>query len=89
MLEYSMFDKLPFRSQAETLAKDGTFVAQRQHNNWTVTLYSLNDSFVELWTGEQVQVFSTFKKSAKALAILEPYAEAIDIKEVLSLLKQQ
>ena len=85
MQEYSMFERLPFRSQEEALAKGGTMLAQRKHNSWTVTLYALNNSFVELWSGETLQVYSTFKKSANALAILEPYADEVDVGDVLDL----
>jgi hypothetical protein len=82
MLEHSMFERLPLRSQAETLAKFGTILAQRKFNSWTVTLYTLNDAFVEVWAGEEAQVISTFKKSANGLAVLEPYLEEIDVREV-------
>jgi len=85
MLEYSMFERLPFRSQAEFLAKDGTILAQRNYNNWTVTLYALHHSFVEVWTGNEVQVISTFKDSANAVAILEPYIDAIDVEQIRDL----
>ncbi len=84
MLEYSMFERLPFRSQAESLAKDGTILAQRTYNNWTVTLYTLQHSFVELWQGEQVQVISTFKASANVVAILDPYIDAIDVQDIVN-----
>lgn len=80
-----MFERLPLRSQAETLAKDGIILAQRRYNNWTVTLYTLNNAFVELWTGEEAQVISTFKKSANAMAVLEPYLGEVDVREVLGL----
>ena len=74
MLEYSMFERLPFRSQEEAIAREGTLLAQRLHNGYTVSLYALKDSFVELWSGEELQVYSSFKKTANASAILEPYA---------------
>ncbi|MDX5436309.1 MAG: hypothetical protein LPK03_03905 [Pontibacter sp.] len=83
MLEHSMFERLPLRNQAEALAQDGTILAQRKFNNWTVTLYTLNNFFVELWAGEEAQVISTFKKSAKSVAVLEPYLDTIDVREVL------
>lgn len=79
-----MFERLPFRSQAESLAKDGTVLAQRSYNDWIVTLYALNNSFVELWTGKEAQVISTFKKSANAVAILEPYIDDIDVQDFLN-----
>ncbi|WP_242929337.1 hypothetical protein [Pontibacter vulgaris] len=83
MLEYSMFDRLPFRSQTETLAKHGTLLARRSYNNWTVTLYTLNNSFVEVWSGNEIEVMSSFKNSANAIAILEPYTDAIDVQDFL------
>ena len=79
-----MFERLPFRSQAESLAKDGTVLAQRKYNNWEVTLYSLNGIFVELWAGKEAQVISTFKKSANAVAVLDPYIDDIDVQDFLS-----
>ncbi|WP_299754741.1 hypothetical protein [uncultured Pontibacter sp.] len=85
MLEHSMFERLPLRSQAETLAKEGTLLAQRKFNSWTVKLYTLNNTFVELWTGEEAQVISTFKTSASAVAVLEPYLGEVDVREVLGL----
>jgi hypothetical protein len=83
MLEHSMFERLPLRSQAETLAKEGTILAQRQFKSWTVTLYTLNHVFVEVWTGQEAQVISTFRKSANALAVLEPYVEGLDVQRML------
>jgi hypothetical protein len=82
MLEYSMFERLPLRSQTDALAKDGTILAQRNYNNWTVTLYALHNSFVERWHGNDMEVISTFKESANPIAILEPYVEAIDIQSL-------
>lgn len=82
MLEYSMFERLPFRSQAEVIAKAGTIVASRNYKQWHVTLFELDNRFVELWTGEKVQVFSTFKDSASKIAIFEPYLDAVDVQEL-------
>lgn len=79
MLEYSMFERLPFRSQIEALTTHGTLLAQRRYNTWTVTLYVVNGAFVELWSGKEAEVISTFKKSANALDVLEPYVEGIDV----------
>ncbi|MDX5417686.1 MAG: hypothetical protein LPK09_00615 [Hymenobacteraceae bacterium] len=79
MLEFTMFERLPIRSQAETLAKEGTVIAQRQHKGLTVTLYTLYNGFVELWSGNHVQVYSTFKETAKAGDILEPYLDTLEV----------
>lgn len=84
MLEYSMFERLPLRSQLESLAKDGTVLAQRRYNKWTVTLYSLNNSLVERWAGKEVEVISTFKKTTNAVAILEPYIDDIDVEDFMN-----
>lgn len=83
MLEYSLFERLPFRSQAEALAKDGIVLAQRNYNNYTVTLYSLHNNLVELWSGEKAQVITTFKGSANPVAILESYVDKIDIQDFI------
>ncbi|MCX2740343.1 hypothetical protein [Pontibacter anaerobius] len=80
-----MFERLPLRSQAETLAKEGTILAQRQFNSWTVTLYTLNNKFVEVWTGEEAQVISTFKSLANPMTVLEPYLDGVNVEEVLGL----
>ena len=84
MQEYSMFERLPLRSQAEVLAKDGTVLAQRRFNGWTVTLYALHSTFVERWSGKEAEVYSTFKKSADAVTVLEPYLDAIDVQDLLN-----
>lgn len=83
MLEFSMFERLPFRSQTEALAKDGTLIAQRRFKEWTVTLYTLNHTFVELWAGKEAVVISTFKKTANAADVLEPYVAHIDVKGMM------
>lgn len=78
-----MFERLPFRSQTESLAKEGIILAQRRHNGWQVTLYSLNGLFVELWAGKEAQVISTFKKTANAVAVLDPYIDDIDVQDFM------
>lgn len=82
MQEYSMFERLPFRSQKEIIARDGTLLARRRYNNWLVTLYETDHAFVELWSGEEVQVYTSFKKSASAIAIYEPYINQIDVRDL-------
>ncbi|SIT76847.1 hypothetical protein [Pontibacter indicus] len=73
MLEYSMFERLPYRSQREALKKEGTLIAQRQVNGYTIRLYTIGHTFVEVWTGTEAEVVTTFKKSANVMAVLEPY----------------
>ncbi|MBD1397550.1 hypothetical protein H9Q13_10260 [Pontibacter sp. JH31] len=83
MLEFSLFEKLPERSQAETLATEGIRIAQRQYNGLTVTLYTLHGRFVELWAGNSMEVISTFQAYVKAFAVLEPYTADIDMSQML------
>ncbi|MHC2991648.1 hypothetical protein OB13_08635 [Pontibacter sp. HJ8] len=84
MLEYSWFERLPLRSQTETLARDGIVLAQRRVNNWTVTLYDLNNTYVEVWAGQEAQVISTFRKAVSAMAVLEPYMENMEAVDWIS-----
>lgn len=78
-----MFHKLPSWSQVEVLAKNGTVLAQRRHKEWAITLYSLNNYFVELWVKKELEVVGSFHKSANPLAILEPYMDTIDVQDFL------
>ncbi|PVY37938.1 hypothetical protein [Pontibacter virosus] len=86
MLEYSMFERLPYRSQREALKKEGTLIARRQVNGYTILLYVIGHTFVEVWTGTEAEVVSTFKKTADALAVLEPYANEVDIRQLIDTL---
>ncbi|QCR22698.1 hypothetical protein [Pontibacter sp. SGAir0037] len=83
MLEFSMFKRLPLWSQAEVLMKEGTMVAQRQHLEWEITLYQLNNHFVELWSGKGLRVVGSFHQEAPALQVLDPYTDAIDVQHLL------
>ena len=77
-----MFNRLPTWSQVEVLVTKGTLVAQRQHNEWSITLFSINEYFVELWTNQHFQVVGSFQKTAKPLDILEPYIVFMDVKDL-------
>ena len=68
-----MFERLPYRSQREALKKEGTLIAQRQVNGYTILLYTIGHTFVEVWTGTEAEVVTTFKKTANVMAVLEPY----------------
>lgn len=73
MHEFNMFEKLPLRRQAEVIAQNGTVLSQRRYGKWVVTLYDINNSFVEHWAGGDSQVYCTFKKPTDAMAVYEPY----------------
>jgi len=77
-----MFNRLPTWSQVEVLAKQGTVVAQRQHNDWTITLYVINDYFVERWVKQQLEIVGSFHQSAKPLDILEPYIDYLEVPDL-------
>lgn len=81
-----MFERLPYRSQREALKKEGTLIARRQVNGYTILLYVIGHTFVEVWTGTEAEVVSTFKKTADALAVLEPYANEVDIRQLIDTL---
>ncbi len=81
-----MFERLPYRSQRETLKREGTLVASRMVNGYTISLYTLGHTFVEVWSGTEVEVVSTFKHSANAMAVLEPYTQQVDIDHLLRML---
>ncbi len=81
-----MFERLPYRSQREALKKEGTLIARRQVNGYTILLYTLGHTFVEVWTGAEAEVVSTFKQTASAMAVLEPYADEVDIRQLISTL---
>jgi len=83
VIEYSMFNRLPTWSQVEVLTKQGTVVTQRQHKDWTITLYVFNDYFVELWAKQNLEIVGSFKKSVKPLDILEPYIDYLDVPDLI------
>jgi len=85
MIEYPLFNRLPSWSQVEVLTKKGTVVAQRNHKDWNITLYTLNNFFVELWEKPNLEIIGSFHNSVNPLAILEPYTQDIQIEDFYSL----
>ena len=83
MFEYSMFHRLPVWSQVEVLAREGNLLAQRKLQDYTISLYCLDNYFVEVWTKEGLRISTSFRKSAKPLAILEPYLENLNFQDFL------
>ena len=81
MLEYSLFNQLPAWSQVEVLKTKGNAVAERQYKDWTISLFSLNNYFVELWVKPNLEIIGAFHRSVKPMAILEPYVEYLEIPE--------
>ncbi len=83
MLEYTLFHYLPLRNQVELLTRQGTALAQRNHKGWSITLYELNNYFVERWEKSGLEIIGTFKKSASPLSILEPYIDNMEVQSFL------
>ncbi|QHL89242.1 hypothetical protein GU926_18110 [Nibribacter ruber] len=81
MLEYSIFRKLPPWLQAQELAQKGAYLANRQHKDWTVQLFYIDQRFVEVWNRGPLQVVSTFYEPANALHVVEPYLGGLEMPE--------
>ncbi len=79
MFEYKLFNQLPAWSQVDVLNKNGTILAQRHHKDYTITLFHLNNYFVELWQKHGLEIIGTFHESVNPLTILEPYTESIHL----------
>lgn len=84
MTEYTLLQGLPAWSQADALAHQGTALAQRTYQDWTITLYAFNNYFVERWLKPELTIMGTFAKTAPSLAILEPYTNAIALQDFLN-----
>jgi hypothetical protein len=85
MLEYSLFRRLPVWSQVEELNRHGVLLARRELPGWKVALYSFNNYYVEVWSGKGVNIPATFKKTAGAITILEPYLDTLEAEDLLEL----
>lgn len=83
MLEYSMFERLPSWSQIEVLTRTGTPLAQRQHLDWTITLYTYQHHFVEVWSRDGLEIVTSFQQNANTLSILESYTEGMEVGDML------
>ena len=82
MIEYPLFNRLPSWSQVEVLTTKGTVVAHRNHKDWVITLYNLNNFFVELWVKPDLEIIGSFHSSVNAMKILEPYMEDIELQDI-------
>ena len=78
-----MFNRLPAGSKVEILATKGIILAKRQHLDYCITLFSLNNYFVELWKKEGMEIIGTFHSTVEAMAILEPYLDTLDLGTLL------
>jgi hypothetical protein len=83
MLEYNLFQRLPSWSQIEVLTRTGTLLAQREHRDWTITLYTFQHHFVEVWSRAELEIVTSFQRNVNALAILEPYTEQLEVEDLL------
>ncbi|GAB2534432.1 hypothetical protein GCM10027189_14390 [Rufibacter soli] len=46
-----------------------------------ITLFSLDNRLVEVWSRQELKIISSFKATALPLAIYEPYLKAIEVPE--------
>jgi hypothetical protein len=82
MIEYKVFQRLPSWSQVEVLTRTGTLLAQRHYLNWTITLYTFQHHFVEVWARENLDIVTSFRPSANTLEILEPYTDQMEVEDL-------
>ncbi|MFC6999927.1 hypothetical protein [Rufibacter roseus] len=82
MLEHALFERLPNWSQVEMLNRNGILLAQRAFNGSTVSLYALNDFFVERWSKNQVEVIGSFYRTANPMQIFEPYLNGVEVEGI-------
>ncbi|MHA6248373.1 hypothetical protein ACXYMU_10580 [Pontibacter sp. CAU 1760] len=83
MIEFSDFKQLPAWSQIDALQKEGIVLGQREHKAWTVTLYSMQQHFVELWQKEGLHVITSFRHDAATFSVAEPYLDQLDLRPLL------
>jgi len=84
MFEYTFFHQLPVWTQVEVLARKGNFLASRRHKDYTISLYFLDNYFVEVWAKGGLRISTSFKKTTRPLAILEPYLHQISVQDALN-----
>lgn len=85
MLAYHLFERLPSWSQIDVLHKSGTLLARRNHLDWTITLYSFQHQFVEVWCRNGLELVTSFQAQVNSVAILEPYTEGLELEAMLGL----
>ena len=85
MLAYHLFERLPSWSQIDVLRKSGTLLARRRHLDWTIPLYSFQHQFVEVWRRDGLELITSFRTQVNTMAILEPYAQDLEIGDLLDL----
>ncbi len=83
MFEYSLFHRLPVWSQVEVLTKKGNLLARRKHKDYTISLYHLDNYFVEVWTKAGLRIATSFRNTTKTITIMEPYLENITVQDLL------
>ncbi|QNF31531.1 hypothetical protein HUW51_01865 [Adhaeribacter swui] len=82
MFEHSLFYQLPLRNQVELLNRQGTAVAHRCHKGWNITLYAINNNFVERWEKNGLDIVASFKAETSAVTILEPYLDKLEVEPI-------
>ncbi|MFB9864284.1 hypothetical protein [Rufibacter immobilis] len=79
MLEHSLFHKLPPWRQAEIVEQKGMALAQRQFKDWSITLFSFEHRFLEVWAKPGTEVVTSFRPGAAYMDIIEPYMHGLPV----------
>ena len=69
------------------LNRQGNLISQRQHKDYTISLYHLDHYFVEVWSKGGLRIATSFRETTRAISILEPYLENHEIIRLLEQLK--
>lgn len=81
MFEHSLFHKLPPKNQAELLEKKGIVLTKRHLNGWAITLFSLENQFLEVWSKKDLEIIGSFHSAVSYMDIIEPYINVLDVPE--------
>jgi hypothetical protein len=80
--EFNFMDGM---AKTEVLASDGVFLAERNDGCFRISLYQVNDFYVEIYY-HKTRYFYICIRSFEDVAELFPYLQDIDISEVYKLI---
>jgi hypothetical protein len=76
------FKALPRSSQIDAICDCGVRLAAREELEYNITLYQIEDFYVEIFYDRQLKQISYIKASNNTI-LLEPYLDSINIGELL------
>lgn len=72
------FNLLPLKEKAQFTWEHGTYLANRQEDDFRINLYHLDKFFVEVWYDpEEIRICKL--RSFKSKKCLDPYLDRIDL----------